>query len=152
MKKFNINDEYDAICEHKNTRNGFKHEATLLRNGEEVTTVKGCYQNRTWESYEFKTVLSKLLTKTEILTDEEKKSFLERGEKLESERVDCMFSTVSMVAKMGEIMCDDKKDANDWKKRMIEAGLGGVSFPDDWDNLSEEEKESRMNKALAVRT
>jgi len=151
MKEFKINDEYNAICEWKKTRNGFKHEATLLRNGEEIISVKECYLNRTWESYEFETVLRKLLKKANILTEEERKDFLENGRMKEKERVDNLFGTISMVAKIGEIMCDDKKSANDWKKRMITAGLP-VTFPDDWETLSEEEKESRMNKALEVRT
>ena len=151
MKKFEINNEYDAICEWKKTRNGFKHEATLLKNGVEVETVKECYLNRTWESYEYETVLRKLLRKTNILSEEETKKFLENGRKLEAERVNNMFDTIKAVAMIGEVMSETKKDANDWKKRMISAGLGdSISFPADWDTLSEEEKEKRMNKALEV--
>ena len=151
MKKFEINNEYDAVCEWKKTRNGFKHEATLLKNGVEVETVKECYLNRTWESYEYETVLRKLLRKTNILSEEETKKFLENGRKLEAERVNNMFGTIKAVAMIGEVMSETKKDANDWKKRMISAGLGdSISFPADWDTLSEEEKEKRMNKALEV--
>jgi len=151
MKQFKINNEYDAICEWKKTRNGFKHEATLLSNGVEVDSAKQCYLNRTWESFEYQTVLRKLLNKVKIFSDEEKDSFLKKGERQESERVNSMFNTVKMVASIGEIMTDNKKDSNDWKKRMITAGLPGLSFPSDWDTLSEEEKEQRMNDALAVR-
>ena len=152
MRKFDINNEYEAICEWKKTRNGFKHEATLLRNGEEVARAKECYLNRTWESYEYETVLRKLLKNTSILSEKETTDFLENGRRKEHERVDKTFSTISMVAKIGEVLCDSKKDANDWKKRMISAGLPEVTFPSDWEELCEEEKERRMNEALAVRT
>ena len=149
MRTFKINDEHEAVCESQNTRSGFRHVAILIRNGCEIDRTKVCYQNRTWESYEFQTVLSRLLDNTKILSDEEKKLFLEKGERQEKERVETMFKTISAVAKIGELMTDNKKDCNDWKKRMIKAGLGeGVSFPEDWETLSEEEKEQRLNKSL----
>lgn len=72
MREFKINDSMTAICESKNTRNGFKHEATLLINGYEVATSKICYLNRTWEAFEFESVLFKLFDCAEA---EHKKAF-----------------------------------------------------------------------------
>lgn len=65
---------------------------------------------------------------------------------------DGMLKAVSMVAAFGAILCPDKKSKNDWQARMLKAGLGnrGLSMPDDWETLSEDEKESRLNKALGV--
>ena len=56
-----------------------------------------------------------------------------------------------MVAMLGDLMTDTKKESNDWKLRMIKAGLGskGLSVPEDWDQLTEEEKETRLNKVIA---
>ena len=63
-----------------------------------------------------------------------------------------MFDVLSKVMAIGEVMNEDKKGKNDWDKRMLEAGLGnsGLQFPDDWDTLSEEEKEKRLKKVKGV--
>lgn len=60
------------------------------------------------------------------------------------------FKSVAMVAAMGEILCNSPKEVNDWKKRMLIAGVPGISFPDDFDNLPEEERARRINTALEV--
>ena len=58
------------------------------------------------------------------------------------------FKTVAIVASLGSIFGTTKKEANDWKTRMLKAGLIGISRPDDWEELSEEEKETRLNKVI----
>ena len=55
--------------------------------------------------------------------------------------------SVSMVCAMGSIMCKDQKEKNDWNKRMIST-LPGTSFPDNWDSLSEDEKQRRLEGGL----
>jgi hypothetical protein len=57
---------------------------------------------------------------------------------------------VAMVAKMGDIFSDNQKDRNDWKARMLKAGLEnkGLIMPDDWESLTEAEKEVRLNMAI----
>lgn len=66
-----------------------------------------------------------------------------------SKKVSDPFKSLVMVAKIGELLTDNKAEANKWKQRMMKAGLGeGVNFPDDWDQLSEDEKEKRLNGAL----
>ena len=60
MKSFRINDYIEIVCESQRTRYGFRHLATLLINGIERDTAKCTYQNRTWESYEFQSVLRKI--------------------------------------------------------------------------------------------
>lgn len=61
MKTFKLSDEYEIVCESEGTRYGFRHLATLLKNGLEVDKAKICYYNRTWESYEFQSVKNKLI-------------------------------------------------------------------------------------------
>ena len=54
-----------------------------------------------------------------------------------------------MTAQIGEIFGQNKKEKNDWKARMLKAGLGeGLDMPEDWNSLSEEEKERRLNKMI----
>jgi hypothetical protein len=79
MKSFKIDSKATIVCEIKNTRNGFKHEATLLVNGYEHTTAKCCYLNRTWERFTFESVLLKVLNKAKYLTERRKKNFIERA-------------------------------------------------------------------------
>jgi hypothetical protein len=72
---FNYNNyQYRINCQRGKTRNGFKHVATLespyknpnLNNAIEwipLYTSKCFYLNRTWESYEFQSVIYKLIRK-----------------------------------------------------------------------------------------
>jgi len=61
-----------------------------------------------------------------------------------------MMKTTGMVALMGDLLCDTKKQKNDWKKRMLKAGIPDLDIPDDWDELSEDEKEKRLNKVISL--
>lgn len=66
--------EYEFICEWKNTRNGFKHECRLFVNGKFETSATCNYLNRTWESYEYQSVMLRAVSilleaHTEFLKD-----------------------------------------------------------------------------------
>lgn len=150
MNYFRINNELSAVCEWKKTRSAFKHEAVLKRNGYIVDKKKICYLNRTWERYEFESVLYKLAESAELTSEEKelfnekiKNEFREEDEKELAKK----FGTIGAIAKMGELFSDSKAKANDWKARMIKAGLN-LEMPEDWEELSEEEKESRLNKVI----
>ena len=150
MQIYKINKELTIVCEWKKTRVAFKHEATLLRNGQEVDKTKICYLNRTWESFEFESVIEKLLDKTEILTTKQKTRFLDKISGRAKERADAELKTVAGIAKLGEIFCKTKQQKNDWKARMLKAGLEnkGLIMPEDWNELSENEKEKRLNGVI----
>lgn len=75
MKIFKLNSTYSIVCDSIGNRSGFKHEATLTRNGEQIDSTKVQYYNRTWERYEFQTVICNLLVVTTELTDKEKRRF-----------------------------------------------------------------------------
>jgi len=57
MRIFNLNKEYNIVCNSEGTRYGFRHLATLHRNGFSIAKAKRCYYNRTWEYFEFESVL-----------------------------------------------------------------------------------------------
>jgi hypothetical protein len=66
------------------------------------------------------------------------------------EAKDNSLKSISLVMAFGDIFCQDKKDKNDWKIRMLKAGLEnkGLIMPEDWESLAEDEKEVRLNKVI----
>ena len=73
------------------------------------------------------------------------------GEKKEvEEKEDNSLKTVAMIANLGNVFGKTQKEKNDWKARMLKAGLEnkGLIMPDDWDNLDEATKEARLNGAI----
>lgn len=151
MKTFQINKEIKIEAEHYETRYSWGHKAWLYLNDKEIAYKKITYYNRTWESYEFQTILfaiirkaGKALTAEQIAqADDYIRTFNER---------DPMLNTVAMVAKMGEFFGQNQKEKNDWKTRMLKAGLEhkGLIIPEDWDELDEEAKQVRLDKVIAV--
>lgn len=152
VRVFNINEKTKIYAQSEKTRDGFRHVATLIVDGQPVDKATAHYQNRTWESYEYESVINKLIGNTSYLTKEQeenaKKKFAEESHK----KVEGEFRTIANVASLGEVFADTKKDKNAWKLRMIKAGLGnrGFEVPDDWDKLSEDEKEKRLD--LVIKT
>ena len=63
MKLIKLSKDTEILLQAMNTRSGFKHEATLFDRGMSSMTVKCCYQNRTWEAFEYQPVLSELRRK-----------------------------------------------------------------------------------------
>lgn len=50
---------FTVYCESVSTRNGFKHVASVFDNGLVKFETKINYINRTWESFQFESVLNK---------------------------------------------------------------------------------------------
>jgi len=151
MKTFRINKDYQIVCEYQKTRNGFKHTAKLKQMTffNTVSETKVCYLNRTWENFEYETVIEKLLSfNTDIIPKGTQTKFLNKCKGIEHKKVNDQFKTVSMVAQIGNILCNDQKETNDWKKRMLLAGLPGLSIPDDWNELNENEKTIRLDNVI----
>ena len=59
MKIFNINRNIQIVCRSEKTSYGFRHLAELVVKDNVVCGAKCCYYNRTWECYEFESVLEK---------------------------------------------------------------------------------------------
>lgn len=158
MKTFKIGKDIQVVCNAENTRSGFRHLASLVINGNEVDKTKCCYLNRTWEAWEFQSVIESLIGKTNCLTKRQKTSALKKlngndgysGTGCQGEKA--QFKTVAGIARLWEIFAGDEKGKNDWKKRILSAGLenSGLQFPENWDQLDEETKRARLDGAIKV--
>ena len=149
MRIFKITKEIEVVCNSESTRYGFRHLATMCRDGIEIQDGKCTYQNRTWESFEFQSVLFDVVRKAfknKLISEEEEKAC---DHFIREDQTDWSgFKTTSAVAKMGELFCDNQKDKNDWKKRMLSAGIQGLSIPEDWDTLDEDTKTARLDAVI----
>lgn len=152
--RFNVNDRIWIKCHSTSSRSGFNHIADLYVDGSLVDSAKVHYINRTWESYQYQTVLSKLIEKTSEITFDEKekiKKLISNNWRQEDlDRVNEQFGTIAKIAALGEVFGSTEKEKNDWKARMLKAGLGssGLEMPEDWDTLSEDEKKKRLDKVI----
>jgi len=76
MRIFSLDKEYNIVCNSESTYYGFRHIATLHKNGHSIAKSKICYYNRTWECYEFESVLSKIIG--ENFKGKDKKRFIDK--------------------------------------------------------------------------
>jgi hypothetical protein len=149
MQIFKINEHLEAVCEWKKTRIAFKHEATLMLNGIDRVKVKICYQNRTWERYTYESVLQKLLGASEKLLSSDELAQFKKTIENGGEREMAGLRNVGVIATLGEVFGKTPKEANDWKARMLQAGLGeGIEMPSDWDSLDEATKTARLDACI----
>lgn len=153
MKIFKITEHIEVVCNSERTRYGFRHLATMCRDGAEIQDGKCTYQNRTWERYEFQSVLNDVVNKAfknKLISEEEQKTCKEF---IDGDQTDwSAFKTTSMVAKLGDLFCDNQKDRNDWKARMLKAGFEnkGLELPEDWDTLDEDTKQARLDGVIKI--
>lgn len=153
MTNFKINEHLTVECEYYKTRYSWGHKGWLYRDGQGVGYKKIVYQNRTWERYTFESLLRCLAEdKRNGLTPTERGLFYKQIEtewKAESDKnVEQEFKTIGMIATLGNIFCQTKEDKNNWKARMLKAGLTGLDMPEDWETLSEDDKETRLNAVI----
>ena len=59
-------DGYDFVCNSEGTRYGFRHLCTVFKDGYEIAKTKCCYYNRTWERFQFESVLNSACKKIGI--------------------------------------------------------------------------------------
>jgi hypothetical protein len=154
MKTFRIDESTEIKCNWVKTRYGFRHDALLFVNNNLHTKAKACYYNRTWESFEYESVISDLLNKAKIMTMGQKSEFLDLCRKNKLDEVNKQFGFIANIAKFGNILTNNQTEANDWKKRMLSAGLAdkGLIMPDDWDQLTEDEKTKRLDNVIEFMT
>jgi len=147
-KHFDIGNGLQIYCRCEDTRYGFRHTAELRGAGfYPRITAKACYYNRTWERYEFESVILSIATKAGGEIEAAIRAWNDAHDPLEGSG----FGAIGLVAAMGSLLTDNQAEANDWKLRMIKAGLGelGLRVPPDWGTLSEDEKERRLDAVIA---
>ena len=150
-KTFEITKELKVKCWTENTSYGFRHLAELERDYYTVDKAKSCYYNRTWESYDYESVLKKLKENTTELNQEELKEFEAMIKDPErKEEALAPLKSIAGIMSLGNILGQNQKEKNDWKTRMLKAGLEnkGLIMPEDWETLSESDKEQRLNGAI----
>ena len=132
-------------CVSEKTSMAFRHLATVYRNGVQVGYGRIPYQNRTWERFEFQSVMQKAI-ESSSLTPQEK---AEVNKWLEGDRTDWSgMRMTGMIAKMGDVFTKTPQESNAWKTRMLKAG--GLDIPDDWGTLPEATKTARLNKVTEM--
>lgn len=145
MKELKFSVRLTAICETKKTRSGTREFADLYIDGKKVSSGSDFWSNRPWYSYTYQNACFNALRKV-TLSEDKRKAF---EILIRDYKEDNPFKSMAMVMKMGELLTDNKKEANDWKLRMAKAGMGeGIDVPADWDTLSEDEKERRLNAVI----
>jgi len=162
--------EYELSCQY-NSRKSFYGKAIVRTEGDKtilrsystdvayiengMAFVKGMYSNTTLRHIKeflkqngFTADTWKQIKDDYSETDEQRQK--ERGEN--KKKSDSIMKSIGMVASLGDVFCDNQKDKNDWKARMLKAGLEnkGLTMPDDWDTLSENEKEKRLNGVIDI--
>lgn len=155
MKTFTINRHITIEAEYYETRYSWGHKAYMYIDGRQVEDYKITYYNRTWEAYQFQSILESIVdraAKNKTITGRQaaiaskliKNGFVKEAHKETKQQ----FQTVTNIALMGEVFGTNQKEKNDWKARMLKAGLQGLSMPEDWETLSEDEKTVRLDKVI----
>ena len=157
-KTFPINDSYQINCYYDRTRYGFRHIAKLMRIKDsagasdytEIDRAKVCYYNRTWESFEYETVISCLLDRAKIMTKEQKAEYMSALRRGELSRINAMFGFIGAMAQASSLLADSPKEANDRKEGVLKSALGsqGLIMPDTWQN--EEARTSALDGAIKM--
>ena len=134
------------------TRYSWGHKAELFIDGEYITNKKITYYNRTWEAYTYQSILDSILDKALKEKGINQRQYTHAKKWVNTyQESNGLLKMTAMIAKMGEVLADDNiKAKNDWKARMLKAGLEnhGLIMPDDWDDLSEVEKQRRLDGAI----
>lgn len=153
--RVNITKHLEVKAETYETRNSWGHKAELRQDGEIIATNRIRYYNRTWEPWQYHDVINGLLYKAEkdgLLSPyylRKFKKMIDNGGRVEEERIKSQMKTTAMVAGLGALFGANQKESNDWKARMLKAGLPGLEMPEDWDSLDETEKQARLDKVIA---
>jgi hypothetical protein len=147
FKAFDLGNGYKASCHSERTRYGFRHVAALLNkySNDVVARVAYPYYNRTWERYEYESVLNKLVDRWEAKSVTIPTAVAAARNAIKDYKEPNAFSAVAFASAVGELLAGDKpEDVVAWKKRMI-ATVPGISFPDNFDNLPIEEQRRRLD-------
>jgi hypothetical protein len=160
MKCYEFGEGYKVMCRSERTRYGFRHLCELTHNYNVLAKTKACYYNRTWESYEFQSVIHQAIS---AAFDNRTRSQQKKGEapnpliKQYCEEIDARargeetkrFDPVKAICAVGALLTDTPEERAKWDKRMLST-VPGIDFPDDFDQLPVEEQQKRLDAAKGV--
>ena len=152
MAKTFYNKSVSVTCESKSNRSGFYHLGKLYYQNRLVLKKKIQYYNRTWEAWEFQSLLENLLDKAKKeLPDKaiiDLKALIEKENGVREAWVNTKSNNLKKAFKMIDIMLPKRK-ANKAKMNLLRSEFrGGLVVPSNWDELDEDEKQTRLNKAV----
>lgn len=159
MKVYEFGEGFKVICDWKKTRVAFKHVCDVVdKGGNSICSTKICYLNRTWERYEYQSVIHQAIgiafgaggrRKNTPEQEARIKAYCDEVDDIATGQLKKQFNPVKMAVAFGSLISETKTEKNAFTKRMLNT-IPGVDFPEDFDQLSEEEKERRMDEALKV--
>lgn len=153
-KEFILGKNTKIVAKWQKTTNGFRHMVEYHNNGKILQTRSVSYLNRSWESYQYETaikaLLDKMIKKGQLDAEMRPKILAITSGQAKAD-LDRKFGTMSALATMGGVLGKTKKQKNSMKLSAIRATMGaGLSLPDDWEQLSEDVKEERLDKIIAM--
>ena len=160
MKTYNFGEGYQVNCRSERTRYGFRHLCELTKDYNVLAKTKACYYNRTWEAYEFQSVIYQAINAVfDFRTRSQQKKGMERNPLIKQycDEIDARargieakrFDPVKMAVAFGALLTDNPEERANWDKRMLST-IPGIDFPDDFDSLPVEEQQKRLDKAKEV--
>ena len=145
-KQFVLDDVYTVECTVFESRYSWGHYAVLYKNGTAIEDEKYTYYNRTWESYTYQSVIHGILSRAKLPA-----KYRTLADEIGSGNVKQELKSLGAVVALAGLIQTDPAKANEAQVKALEIATGGaVQRPADWDTLSEEEKQVRLNKAVSV--
>jgi hypothetical protein len=148
MEYYKINEDLTIRAESYSNGHNWGHKAYAIYQGREVASAKCVYYNRTWESYKYQSVMQKLVNvmdecKTIPLKDRRMAwIFLKTGDGRELKALGMMGNLAKLAGIIG---------GNESKARVL-ASIPGVTLPENFESLPEEEKGRRLNGVINIIT
>lgn len=131
----------------QDTNYGFRHIAEFY-DGTMIGYAKACYYNRTWESYDYQSVIHDVIDNAGVEDPEALKKVIDTQE---LKRINDDFGVLGAIMNISNVLSEDPAEQSDFKLRMLRARFGNaVNIPEDWDRLSTEEQNSRLDKISAM--
>lgn len=132
------------ILSTQDTNYGFRHIAEMYQGERLIGKAKCCYYNRTWEQYDYQSVIHKVIDGAGVEDAQALKKVIDEQQ---LRRVSDDFGIMGAIMSMSDLMTDDKAQSADFKLRMLKARFGdAVIVPEDWEDLSDDVKLDRLNK------
>jgi|GEM_PF-1560394 len=145
-KTFDIGNGLTIDCRSERTRSGFRHLAVACGNGREVAKAKACYCNRTWEGFEFESVIQRVAGR---LPKEQGAAVLAFCEKYrEPNRLAPVAAVMGLLGLLG-LLAEGLAESNAAQTRILKT-VPGIDLPADWDGLPEDVKAKRLAGVVKV--